>query len=224
MKTSVVVITANLGGLDKPVPFVEQSFVYDHYHFDEQTFPLRKCSMTPRLQARIPKMFGWQMATVYIYYIWLDCSYSMQHPDTIKWLLQQLGDKDVAVFLHDKRKTINEEADFLRYKLGRRSAYLTPRYKYELLEEQMQVINEDKTYTDDRLYVSSCLVYRNNDRVREMMVNWWYHTSRFHSIDQLSLPYVLRKSSCSYQEIPDDITNFPYLTHTRYQNKKYVNK
>ena len=59
MQTAIV--TANLGNFDKTVPYVKQSVPYDFYKFTDDNFPPRYCSMTPRLQARLVKMFMWEM-------------------------------------------------------------------------------------------------------------------------------------------------------------------
>ena len=70
----IAVITANLGNFDPNVDYAEQSLAYDFYKFTDENFPPRFNSMTPRLQARIVKMFGWQMVPPHDLYIWVDSS------------------------------------------------------------------------------------------------------------------------------------------------------
>jgi len=217
----IAVITANMGKFENPLPYVKQSFLYDFYMFDDENFPPRFQAMTPRLQARIPKMFGWQMVPGYDYYIWVDASCSLQHQDSVKWFIEQCTGCDLAVFKHPTRNTIQEEADYLRHRVAINCEYILSRYKNELIDDQMTAIREDKEYIDNQLFASTAFVYNNNDRVRNMLIQWWYHTSRFHTVDQLSLPYVLYKSKCTYNVIPvpmkQNVIKSPYVTHVRYR-------
>ena len=223
MKMKIAVVTANMGSFDRPRPYTEQSVEYDRHHFTDKNFPPRLCSMTSRLQARIPKMFGWQMAPNYDVYIWVDCSYALSHQDSVKWFVESLGEGDLLLFRHPTRDTILQEADHIQERLDKGCPYITPRYQNELIKEQMAVIAADPNYVDDRLYASTALAYRNNKKVQEMMIQWWYHTSRFHSVDQLSLPYVAFKSGCQVKEVPlprnsSSRINIPYMAKTRVPN------
>lgn len=211
----VAVISANIGYFDPIVEYVRQSVSYDFFRFTDDSFPSRVASMTPRLQARIPKCFGWQMAPDYDVYIWVDSSCSLQHEHSVVWFLEQCRGADFAFFKHPDRNTINEEYEFLKLKMQEKNKYLYPRYMNELLEEQMMEIRSDKSFIDDRLFASTAFVYKNNSRTRAMLKEWWYHISRYHTIDQLALPYVLYKSKCTFNTINIKYTKTPYLTYTR---------
>lgn len=220
----VAVISANMGSFDPIVPYINQSMDHDFYLFNDENFPRRSCSMTPRLQARIPKMFGWQMAPGYDYYIWVDASYSLQHPDSVRWFIEQCSTVDVAVLKHPMRYTIRQEAEYLKKRIseerdGSKQPYVILRYENELIDEQMAEIDSDKEFVDTRLYASTAFVYENTKKVQVMLKDWWYHTSRYHSVDQLSFPYVLWKHKCSVNMIPTQHHHdfkIPYLTLTRY--------
>lgn len=211
----ITIITANMGGFESQKVFSGQTEEVDHHNFTDENLPPRYLSMTPRMQARIPKIFGWQMAPDYDIYIWVDSSLSLLNEDSVKWFLKQLGDADMAFFKHPDRSTIQEEHDFIKHKLEFGGPYLKKRYTNELLAEQLAEIKADKDYVDDLLIASSAFVYRNNSKVQEMMKEWWYHTSRYHSVDQLGLPYALKKSGCKFNIIEDNYLKTPYLTYTR---------
>ena len=98
MKT--IILTANLGNFDKRILNVEQTIPHDFYRFTDENFPPRHGSMTPRLQARIPKMMGWQMKPGYDYYVWVDASCRLSDRNSLKWLLMQCEDYDFAVLKH----------------------------------------------------------------------------------------------------------------------------
>ena len=220
----IAVITANMGNFDNPVENVKQSVNHDFYRFTNENFPPRHCSMTPRLQARIPKMFGWEMVPGYDYYLWVDASYSLQHTDSVKWFIEQCRDVDMAVLKHPMRKTIQEEADYLKKRLveekaGKKEPYVISRYENELIDEQLATIKRDEEFVDNYLFASTALIYRNTEKVQGMLKDWWFHTSRYHSVDQLSLPYVIWKHRLDLRIIPTERHHdfrIPYLTLVRY--------
>lgn len=171
--------------------------------------------MSARLQARIPKMFGWQMAPGHAFYIWIDASMIMARPDTVQWFMDLLGDADIAVFKHPDRHSVKEEAAYLKQRLAKDCTYITPRYKNELIDEQLKEIDPYGMYKDDALYASTAFIYRNTYGVQQMFKEWWYHTSRYHIIDQLSLPAVLKKSYCKVNVVEENCLKTPYLSHVR---------
>jgi len=214
----VAVVTANIGGLDKELDPVSQSVPFDFYRFNDKNFPLRHCSMTPRLQARIVKMFSWQMMPRYGIYLWYDSSCQLANPDSVKWFVEQLKGYDLAIFKHPNRNTIKEEADYLKVRLAKKCPYITPRYENELIDEQLAEIFSSDGFVDDKLLASTMMVYRNNHTMQFLMKEWWYHVSRFHSIDQLSLPYAIFKAGCRVNIINEDYQHHPYLKYVRNKN------
>jgi len=205
----IAVITANMGNFDKQVDPVPQSLPFAFFRVTDHDFPLRDRAMTPRLQARIPKMFGWQMFPGYDIYIWVDSSCQLSHPDSVKWFWEQMGyEKDMAVFKHPNRKTVQEEADYIKQRLAKNCPYITPRYKNELIDEQLKEIDPSA-----QLYASTAFIYRNIPVVQKALKEWWYHTSRFHIVDQLSMPFALREIEKT--EIPQSYLKIPYLKYVR---------
>jgi hypothetical protein len=215
----IAVITANIGEFDPKEDPVKQSVDFDFYRFTDEKFPPRFCAMTTRLQARIVKMFGWQMAPGYDFYIWADSSVQLSNPDSVKWFVEQCKDYDLAVFKHPQRSTIHQEAEYLKMRLAKNCPYITPRYKNELIDEQLAEIEADKGFEDVNLFASTVVVYKDNMVVRDMMKEWWYHTSRYHSIDQLSLPYAVYKCGCNVNILPYNYQKMPYLTYVRPHGK-----
>lgn len=211
----IAVITANLGRFDPQIEYVPQNMPYHFYRYTDENFPPRFNSMTPRLQARIAKMFAWQMMPNYDFYLWVDASCILSDKNSIKWFIEKCKDVDMAVFKHPERNTIAEEANFLRERLKRNDPYIISRYKNEFIDGQMAEINSNKSFSDQNLFASTAFIYKNTPRIRNVMFHWWYHTSRYHSIDQLSLPYVLFTEPCKVRIIPDNYLKIPYLKHVR---------
>ena len=211
----ILIHTANLGNFDKRIANVEQTMEHDFFRFTDENFPPRHCSMKPRLQARIPKMSGWQMKPGYDFYVWVDSSCILAKEDSLQWLVDNCMVADFVVFKHPQRNSIQEEADYLKKRLDKKCPYITPRYENELIDEQLSVIKDDKNYVDDHFFASTVMVYKNTEKAHNALRDWWYHTSRYHSIDQLSLPYVLWKSGCTVNVIPDNYMETPYLKYVR---------
>jgi hypothetical protein len=213
----VAALTAYLGPFSAPVDWVRQDLptdvTFDVHAFTDANFPPRTQTMTPRLQARIPKMFGWSLRPGYDAYLWLDSKMSLLTPDCLTHWIAALQGHDLVVFRHPDRHTIAEEAAFIAQRIADGNAYLTERYKGEFLDEQMACIHADSTYVDDRLYASTALMYRNVRPARAMLEQWWIHTSRFHAVDQLAFPYVVRQAALRVHEL-DGIYDSPYCTHT----------
>lgn len=210
----IAVIQASLGGIDSPVTHVEQSIPYDLHFFNYE--PKR---LPPRLEAKIPKMFGWQLKPNYDYYLWLDGNISLNHQDTISYLLQQIQDNDMLVIRHHRRPNIRQEIRYLRKGLNQQSIYIVSRYANERWQEQYAEILKDKEYVDDLLVIGGIFMYRNTPRVHEMMKNWWYHVSRYNIQDQISLPYVLKKSGIKYKVLDIDYTKWDMIKQVKHKTR-----
>lgn len=209
------IISANLGGFDEDVPWVEQvvpGWEVEVFRFDDTSFPPRRLAMTPRLQSRIPKMFGWEMAPGADAYLWIDASFALLHEEAAGWFVSHLGSSDFACFRHPDRHSIKEEYEFLRDNSHHK--YLRSRYEGELLEEQYRVISSDPTFIDHRLFNGGAFVYTPDPWIIRALTDWWVHTSRYHCIDQLSLPYVLFRHIINVVSLPGSIYSYP-LVHTR---------
>jgi hypothetical protein len=211
----IAVITSNMGAFDKNYETTEQSISADFYRFGDDNFPIRKNAMTPRLQARIPKMFGWQMIPGYDFYIWYDSSLAVTSKDMASWFLEQLGDADAVFLKHPDRNTVCEEAEFIKQKVKEKHWYLFPRYENELIDEQINELSEPTGYKDNLLIASTTFMYRNNVLAHDLMKEWWYHTSRYHIVDQLGLPYAIYRSGCKVNIINDNYLHLKHLTHKR---------
>jgi len=206
----VLVVSASLGGFDEPRKHAKQSIDCDYYQYTDENFPPRKNSMTPRLQARICKMFSWQTKPDYDFYIWVDSSCRLAHKDSVKWFLEKLGDEDAVFFKHPHRKTIQEEADYLKERLAKKCPYITPRYEGERIDDQLAVVDPTA-----ELYATTAFAYKNDTQARDLLTVWWLHTSLYHSIDQLSLPNAIEKSGASHNVIPDNYLKCKYLEYMR---------
>lgn len=211
----VFVHSANLGGFDAiqvPVAQIGVDMAYKVY--TDAEFPPRPKALSRRLQARIPKLFGWDLEPGYDVYFWHDASLHLSRPDAVAWFLDELDNYDMLVFKHPWRSSAKEEADFLRTKAAKGSRYILTRYEGEDLDGQMKAIN-DGEYVDDKFYASGAFLYRTNIWTTAALRLWWEHTSRFHCIDQLAMPYAIDHCRVNVKVLDEDIYHASHLTFTR---------
>lgn len=214
----VALIQANLGSFDEPREHVPQSVPYDFYYYTDENFPPRFNAMTPRLQARIPKCFGWQMAPGYDYYLWLDGSMTLAHPDAIKYFLTNCA--DLVALRHPRRSTVWKEIRYIQQGMDENSSYLVNRYKNELLDENLAEIWSDPDFKDDLLLNSGVFMYRNTLKVRAMLKEWWYHISRYHTVDQFAFTYCIKKSGIDFNVLEDEYDKTKYLSFKKHKKRQ----
>ena len=198
---SVALITANLGEISGPKRYVDQSVPVTVFRYDDNNFPPRP-SMTPRAQAKIPKMLGWQMRPGFDYYVWVDARFNIVREDTVEWLIEQCSDYDAAFFQHPVRSLVSEEMEFLEASID--DEYISSRY----MNEECNTKWFDHPH---KLFAAGIFIYRNSDCVREMLKEWYFQNMRYHINDQLSLGYVIDNSECSVNTIQENIFHNRYF-------------
>jgi len=216
---SVCIVTANIGGFETPkrpvVQMAEGVEIIDYKLVTDAELPPRK-SLSPRMRAKLPKMFAWEMFPGYSAYIWMDASMWMHQPDGVQWFLDQLGwDADIAVFRHPSRVSVREEAEYLTRAMaeGPDSAYLRARYSDEDLAGQLRALAAERE--ENALFAGTAFCYRPTRYIRRAMREWWYHVSRFHCNDQLSFSFALWKGGCDVRAIDENIFHASRLSRRR---------
>jgi hypothetical protein len=192
----LAILSANLNNFDTVKPPVDQTLPegierIDYHCYTDDDFP-PITGLTPRLQYRIPKLYGWEMFPGYDYYIWLDGGCSLLRPDCVEYYLEQLGDADIAFFKHPTRSNLREEVAHIQEHLDLGKPYITSRYKNGLHQEFLDKILTEG-YPDKTLYASTVFIYRNTDKVSNFLEEWWKLQSRYFTCDQVQLSYALWK-------------------------------
>lgn len=213
------VIQASLGGVDHINQNVPQTIQHDYRLFTDENYPPRNVVMSARLQAKIPKFFGWQMAPSHDYYLWQDGNITLNRPETLQYFLDEIKDHDIVVLRHHRRPNIRQEVRYLRKGLREQSMYLVNRYNNEQWKEQYDLISRDKEYTDDLLVIGGIFMYRNTPEVQAMLKEWFYHCARYNVQDQISFPYVLKKSGIRVRVLEHDYTKWDYIKQIKHKNR-----
>jgi hypothetical protein len=213
----IAILSAVLGDFEtSPKDPVEQELPegvesITFHRFTDKDFPPIN-GLTPRLQYRIPKLFGWQMFPGYDFYIWLDGGMSLQRADCVKWIMEQLEGYDFAFFKHPQRDTVKQEVEHIEEKLEQGNEYITKRYKNGLHREMYDFAMSDCDYTDDNLYATTVFAYENNDTTQDVMWKWWSFQSRYFTCDQVNLPYALFISNAKVNKIQENLFKIGYIS------------
>lgn len=214
MGKTLAIVSANTGGFETPVTHEKQilkDFDITEHVFTDENYPPRYNAMTPRMLARLIKMTTWQLLPDYDYYLWIDSSCRLARSDAVDWFIKQLDDADMAFLKHPHRKTVGEEADFLRERLalekaGKKKKYLMPRYDGERLEQQMELVD-----SGNRLYATTAFIYKNDMPARDMLTVWWLHTSMFHMDEQLSVDHAIKHNNTHVNVINENYLKSTYI-------------
>lgn len=171
------------------------------------------------MEAKLPKMFGWQLYPDYQYYLWLDGNIQLAKPETLACFVDQIKDSDIVVIRHHRRPNIRQEVRYLRKGMREESIYLVSRYVGEQHKELYRLIENDKDYVDDLLVIGGVFMYRNTPAVQEMMKQWWYYNTRYCLQDQLSFAYVLKKSGIRIKVLDHDYTKWDLIKPTQHTKR-----
>lgn len=218
MGKTLAIVSANTGNFEEPVKHEKQilkDFEITEHVFTDENYPPRYNAMTPRMQARLIKMSTWQLLPGYDYYLWIDSSCRLARSDAVDWFIKQLDSADMAFLKHPHRKTVGEEADFLRERLaqekaGKKKKYILPRYDGERLDEQMALVDPH-----NKLYATTAFIYANNPSSTDMLTIWWLHTSMFHMDEQLSVEHAIRHNNTHVNTINENYLKSTYIQCVR---------
>jgi len=186
----------------------------DYNRWNNENYPSRVNSMSPRLKGKILRMLSWEEQPDYDYYIWMDSTISMYRTDVIDYAIDRIGDADICLFKHPEYSTIKEELDLINDWMGNGNKYLINRYEGERCNEQVAYYLNDKEYVDDTLFATGCFIYSKKlveNRNYNLMKEWFYHNCYWSVQDQLSLPYLVSKMKINYKLFDYGIYTNPYF-------------
>ncbi len=129
--------------------------------------------------------------------IYLDSNIIIAKQLNIKSLL---GDADIAVFKHNLRNTIFDEAIPAQKRLLSQG---NNESEIELINKQIQAYKKKKHAQQRPLCLCGILIRRNNQRTRDFCRKWYIEIERYSFRDQLSFPAI--KSSCKINILPFSI-------------------
>lgn len=222
----VLVITANLSGMDQStikhmIQDLDNKYLVSYIEYTDDNFPPRVNSISPRLQAKIPKMLAWECHPNHDMYIWIDGSYVLSHSKSILNLGSKMFSSNFSIVRHWQRSCIKDEYDFVVEQMNSGDNYLISRYQNELMGEQVNAYLSDPNFKDNILLWGGLFSYSRElvEAKPEFFREWYYHCARYSVQDQLSLPYLLYKHKISPQILDVSYKNENLTSLTSHRKK-----
>ena len=220
----IVILSANVGGIDAHATHDPQmlpsGWTMSHIHFDDSTICARPLSLSPRMQAKVFKMCGFDYASDADLIIWLDSVYIISSADFVSWMVEQLGTGDICLMRHNVRSSIAAELAYTTKEILKGNSYFTTRYAGEPMAEQVASYLADDAFKDEHLAAAGCFIYRNTKNMRAMLKDWMVECMKWTCKDQLSLPYVLHKHGIIPRWLNYSVFNCPHLRYMRHLDLK----
>lgn len=205
----------NIDCIDMPQQ-VGELFYYKTYNYNDNNYPLRDKSLSPRLKGKIPKMLEWIHDDA-DYYIWLDSPFEIISDKFIQNTLNAIGDNDLCLCKHNSvRSSIREELEYMKKEMQSNNGYLISRYSGEDMDKQVSIYLEDKSFTDNNLFEMGFFIYSKKlveNKNYNLMTDWFLHNSLYSIQDQLSIPYLLHKHNVKYTTFDFNVFSNPDLKY-----------
>jgi hypothetical protein len=167
----------------------------------DKNFVHRNKIFHPRLQAKIPKILGYELYPDFDYYFWLDGNFSLASENSVMHFVKDCENLDACFFLHPQRTTVKEEFDFMFNNL-QNNTHIQGKYQNECIKEQYEEYQKLKDFDNQPLYACGAFVYNKSLIFKQefnLLQQWFYHNCRYSVQDQLSLPYLLLKNKEIYK-------------------------
>lgn len=204
---TVSVLTSIYGGYDQPVPLIRQAGVSQYLLVTDEkvncppwTTVLRPdIEVEPRYAAKRPKYQPFNYVDT-DFAVWLDGRVEPLTPQFVQWLLEQLGDADIALYKHPMRSSILEEAEGALREDADRPAKYTDR---DLIGQAKHYLDQPG-FVDDKLWQTTFYVARNNDRTKELGRLWQQEQDRYPDclLDQIPFSWCVHESGVKVADLP----------------------
>jgi GT2 family glycosyltransferase len=169
----------------------------------------------PRMRAKFFKMFPWEISGMAKYeaYIFIDGSIEVFNPEFVKYCLKNLR-SDIAIFKHPVRNCIYDEL---------KASLPLEKYKKESLELQVEAYKNIYP-ANAGLYACGVMMFKNNEKVRQIMGAWWWENIKWSYQDQLSFPVICRLLKFQPSVFPDNQMKNDYFRHHWKDDKPLTQK
>lgn len=138
--------------------------------------------------------------------VWIDGRVVVTSPGFVAWVVEHLGDADIAVWRHEFRSTTQAEADAAATEMPRK--YLVA----HLAGHRSQHVGEP----DDQLWRLTVMATRLNERTHQMGRQVLAAMETYpRSIDQIEFPYACRDHGVRIAELPGTIWDAAGMLHLR---------
>ncbi len=204
---TISVISSIFGGYDNPCPLVLQTSVRDYvmvtdepslvapWRYEHQKLP---DGIDPRYQGKAAKYQPWLFTDADVV-VWLDGRVQTTKPGFVSWLIDCLGDADMALYRHPTRSSILDEAYGALAEDEQRPAKYTGR---DLVGQAKHYLVDG--YEDVNLWQTTFYVARRNERTIQLGKRWQEEQDRFPDclLDQIPFAPLVAECGVKVADLP----------------------
>jgi hypothetical protein len=150
--------------------------------------------------------------------LWVDGTFELRDVNIPDMCKKYLKENDIAVFGHGSRTSIYDEAIICANNFNN---MFRTKYQNQDMLYQVYRYMEDEHVDALGLFEMGVFYRRVNKETNQLMDDWWRHNCLYTYQDQLSFPYVLKKSGLSHLMISNNVYENDLCVY-RYHNKHYL--
>lgn len=201
------VLTCNIGNIDEVVRPCEQSIPAQYYCYTENNLPYPLPNLGDRLKGKYLKINAHRfLGRNYENYIWVDGRVRIISNEFVKFMTEPLRKYDIVIPLHQYRKNVYEEIDFIKTHMNEGNDYLLKRYAHEPFDSELEFYRSEGLPEDFPLFACGVFARNNNEKLNRVFRDWWLRSIEFTSFDQAMFSYIvwefgLKVYSFPYEEI-----------------------
>lgn len=219
-KNKIVIYTCIIGGIDNliepvvDIPGCDFILFTDRKDIKSKKFKIIQLNdiyKNQRLTSRAPKLLPHFFLQEYEYSLWIDARIILKNPDMGKLIPNHLKYANWAMYKHDERSSIYQEA-IVCIEQNKDSK--------EKIESQMALYAEDG-FKDQYSLMMGAIIFRKHMELDVIKTNedWWYEITHKSIRDQLSFPYVAWKNNLKLKILEGNPRNNENLRILRYPER-----
>lgn len=229
---NVTVLTSILGAYDNlrpPAPRAAEDRAADFVCFADRAIPApppwrlvpayEPIPDDPARNSRVAKILS-HIVTDTEYSVWHDGNLELIAPPS-GMIERWLGNADIGVLRHHYHHFDDQGFDCLYKEAG--TCIRRGKPEAEAIRRQAQDYRADGHPPHWGLFVCTFLLRRHSDAVKKLNEAWWHEVVTRSARDQISFPYVLRKSGVRFAVIDGSIFDnalFKYHMHASYETHR----
>ncbi len=146
--------------------------------------------------------------------IWIDGNIFLNVPPE-KLVEEWLGNSDIALMEHYRKKDIYWEAKMIKATFKRRTPWVS-----DDVDKQIKFYEENRLIPQkEEMAMGGIIIRRHNPLVENFNEAWWAEICKWSQRDQISLPVIIKKTkNLKVNLVKGSIKNHPYLTYLNHNH------
>jgi hypothetical protein len=184
----ILVITANIGGIDSVKPIPQQTVEFDRVYITAEDSPYHFPGLDNRLKAKYFKLMTHELYQHEII-VWIDGNVQIKTGDFIEKLVACLEENYISISRHPVRNCIFDEAHFIITEIDKGNKYLKARYNPEAILSEINYYKSMGHPEGAGLYWCGLFARINNKKVNRFFESVWNDNVLRSNFDQNSFVF-----------------------------------